>query len=93
MIDRTSALDAASLNAADNAAAKIRNDPTYQTVIYTLGYSSGVDKTFLRRVANDPTSPIYDSTHPAGKFVFAPDQSALVTAFNAIASEILRLSQ
>ena len=93
VIDQTSALDAASLNAADNAAAKIRNDPTYQTVIYTLGYSSGVDKTFLRRVANDPTSPIYDSTHPAGKFVFAPDQSALVTAFNAIASEILRLSQ
>ena len=46
-----------------------------------------------RRVANDPTSPIYDSTRPAGKFVFAPDQSALVTAFNAIASEILRLSQ
>lgn len=92
-IDLTSAFDAASLDAADNAATTIRNDPTYETVIYTLGYSAGADKTFLRRVANDPTSPIYDSTRPAGKFVFAPDQSALVTAFNAIASEILRLSQ
>ena len=92
-IDQTSAFDAASLDAADNAATTIRNDPTYETVIYTLGYSGGADKTFLRRVANDPTSPIYDSTRPAGKFVFAPDQSALVTAFNAIASEILRLSQ
>ena len=92
-IDQYSNIDAASMNAADNAAAKIRNDSTYQTVIYTIGYSSEVDKTFLLRVANDPSSPIYDSTRPAGKFVFAPDQSALMTAFNAIASEILRLSQ
>jgi Mg-chelatase subunit ChlD len=92
-IDQTSTIDDASINAADNAATKIRNDATYQTIIYTLGYSSSVDKTFLLRVANDPASPIYDSTRAAGKFVFAPDQSALGTAFNAIASEILRLSQ
>jgi len=92
-VDGPKALDAASLDATGNAATTVRNDPIYETVIYTLGYSGGADKTFLRRVANDPTSPIYDSTRPAGEFVFAPDQSALLTAFNAIATEILRRSQ
>ena len=40
-VDGPKALDAASLDAAGNPATTVRNDPTYETVIYTLGYSGG----------------------------------------------------
>jgi len=88
---------AAAFNAADNQATAIRNDATYNTVIYTIGLDGApdvsIDQTFLERVANDPRSPIYDSTRAAGYFAYAADASALNQAFNQIASQVLRLSK
>jgi len=51
------------------------------------------DGVFLERVTNDPRSPIYDSTRPAGTFVYAAQSSDIGSAFNQIASEILRISK
>jgi Flp pilus assembly protein TadG len=84
--------NAVSINAADNAALKIRNDGI---VIYAIGLGSngGVDSAFLRRVANDPTSTQYDSKQPTGKYYYAPNAGQLGAAFQSIASEILRISQ
>jgi len=92
-VDGPKALDAASLDAAGNPATTVRNDPLTRPSSTLSDTVAVADRTFLRRVANDSTSPIYDSTRPAGEFVFAPDQSALLTALSAIATEILRLSQ
>ncbi len=87
---------AASTNAADNQAATIRNDPSYSTVIYTIGLGGApdmpIDATLLERIANDSRSPIYDSTKPTGFFAYASDPSALNAAFQQVASQILRLS-
>jgi Mg-chelatase subunit ChlD len=51
------------------------------------------DGIFLERVTNDPRSPIYDSNKPAGLFVYAAQSSDIGSAFNQIASEILRISK
>jgi hypothetical protein len=84
--------DAISKNAADNQATKIRDDGITIYVI-GLGSNGGVDSTFLKRVANDVTSPIFDATQPIGKYYYSPNAGQLGAAFNAIASEILRLAQ
>jgi hypothetical protein len=47
----------------------------------------------LRRVANDPLSPIYDPNRLTGMYVYAPTAADLNAAFVKIASEILRISQ
>jgi Mg-chelatase subunit ChlD len=85
-------IDAASKNAADYAAAMLRKLGIY---VYTIGLGSngGVDKTLLKRMANDPSSPIYDSAQPTGLFVYSPNATQLSSAFNTIASEVLRISQ
>jgi hypothetical protein len=49
--------------------------------------------TFLERVANDPRSPIYDSTKPTGLYVYAATSADLQSAFAAVAGEILRLAR
>ncbi len=84
--------DAISQNAADDAARQIRNDGI---VIYTIGLDGdgGVDGTLLRRFANDPASPIYNSSQIAGKYYYSPNAGQLGAAFNSIASEILRISR
>ncbi|MCP2937782.1 hypothetical protein NK983_34305, partial [Salmonella enterica subsp. enterica serovar Typhimurium] len=61
--------------------------------IYTLGLGTGVDATLLRRMANDPASPIYDSTKQIGLYAYAPNAADLSRAFAQIASEILRLTR
>ncbi len=87
---------AAAFNAADNQATTIRNDSTYTIVIYTIGLDGApdmsIDSTFLERVANDPRSPIYDRTKPAGYYAYAQNASALNQAFYQVASQVLRLS-
>lgn len=85
----------AGFNAADNQATTIRNDATYNIVIYTIGLGSngGVDGTFLARVANDPASPIYNPNRPTGMYAYAPNASDLNFAFQRIASEILRIAR
>ena len=84
--------DAISQNAADDAAKTIRNAGT---IIYTIGLDGdgGVDSTLLRRIANDPASPIFNSSLPAGQYYYSPNAGQLGAAFNSIASEILRLSR
>lgn len=84
--------DAVSKNAADNAARTIRRG---QVTIYVIGLGSngGVDSTLLKRIANDVSSPIYDSSLPTGRYYYSPNAGQLGSAFNAIASEILRLAQ
>jgi len=88
---------AAAFAAADYQGQLIRNDTTYNTIIYTIGLDGapdmGIDQVFLQRLANDPSSPIYDSTRPAGYYAYAADPSALSQAFHEIASQVLRLSK
>ncbi len=84
--------DAISENAADDAARQIRQDGIY---IYTIGLDGdgGVDNTLLERLANDPSSPIYSTSQPTGKYYYSPNAGQLGAAFNSIASQILRLAR
>jgi len=84
-------------NAADNAATRIRNDAGLRPVIYSIGLggtgSEPIDHVFMRRVANDPDSPIFNPSQPVGLYVYSPTTQQLGDAFLKIASEILRLTQ
>jgi Flp pilus assembly protein TadG len=84
--------DAVSKNAADYAALMLRKLGVY---VYTIGLdgNGGFDATLLKRIANDPSSPIYDSSQPTGLYVYSPNATQLSSAFNTIASEVLRISQ
>lgn len=84
----------AAYNALDNVAANARNDSRL-IVVYSIGLGNvnSTNAILLRRVANDVDSPIYDDTKPTGLYVYAPDSSALASAFYQIASEILRLAR
>jgi hypothetical protein len=95
--DRTNMMYAA-INAVDNAAKRIRANelhPGINTVVYSVGLGEvGEDQeTLLRRVANDPMSPIFDENKLPGMYVFAPVAADLNAAFVRIASEILRYAQ
>ncbi len=95
--EQTIAVMAAAFNAADNQATTIRNDTTYSPIIFTIGLDGApdmpIDSVFLERVANDPRSPIYDSTHVAGYYAYAENPGELNQAFHQIASIVLRLSK
>ena len=91
--DTPSAIDDASFVAADNAAYKIRYDPKFSTVIYSIGLGSLVDNDFMERIANDPRASSYDSAKPAGQYYYAPSAAQLNTIFQQIASQVLRISQ
>ena len=83
-------------------AAAMRTE-TPGTYIFTIGLGHGVStstQTFLRKLANDPSSPIYNANLPQGLFLYVPDcpsstcTQELQTAFQTIASKILlRLTQ
>lgn len=47
----------------------------------------------LRRVANAPGVDTHNSAQPSGIYVFAGSATELDSAFNKIASEIIRLSR
>lgn len=96
--DKPDAIGKASKNAADNAARRMRQDPNLSVVIYTIGLgdpNSGAppDEDFMKRVANDPSSPVYVPNEPTGLYVFAPNNTQLNQAFARVASEILRIAQ
>lgn len=96
--DKPSTVGIASFNAADNAAQQIRDDDTLNPVIYAIGLgdpdsTEPPDEELMKRISNDPASPIYDETEPEGLYVFAPDNRQLAQAFYRVASEILRISQ
>jgi hypothetical protein len=62
-------------------------------IIYTIGLGGGADQDFLREIANDPTSPRFDPSQPAGEFTYVPDASQLQSVFEIVARKILvRLS-
>ena len=83
------------MNVADNIANTARNNSTLRPVIYTIGLGSngGVDHEFMRRLANDPSSPVYNDTQQTGMYAYAPTPVDLNYAFVRIASEILRIAQ
>jgi hypothetical protein len=65
-----------------------------QMVVFSIGLGTGINKTFLQQVANDPASPTFDSNKPIGQAVFAPTAADLQNVFQTIASQILlRLTQ
>lgn len=78
---------------ADNAAYQIRYDPNFATVIYSIGLGTDVNDDFMERVANDPRGSSYDKNKPAGLYVKAPKAAQLQSAFQQIASQVLRISQ
>lgn len=83
-------------NAADSAGLRIRNSaalPNIHTYSIGLGNSGGTPADFLERAANDPRASNYDSTKPAGIYVFAPTAADLSAAFARVASEILHLAK
>lgn len=78
------------LNAADNVAQSMRQR---EVLIYTIGFGSGIDTEFMERLANDSRAVGFDRTKPAGLYVHASDGSQLASAFQQIASQILRIAQ
>jgi len=82
-----------------------RSDVTgaYPIRIYTLGLGDLLNQnagtvpetgsSILKRVANDPTSPNFNSTQLAGQYYFAGDPAQLNAAFEAVRNQIIRLSQ
>ncbi|HEU0141124.1 MAG TPA: VWA domain-containing protein [Bryobacteraceae bacterium] len=96
--DKPSAVLKAGANALDSAGRRIRQDDQYNVVVYTIGLgdfdaNEPPDETLMRRVSNDPSSPIYDSSRPEGLYVFAPNNTQLNQAFARVASEILRIAK
>jgi len=83
-------------NAADNAAYRIRTSvgiPNIHTYSIGLGNSGGLPADFLERAANDPRASNYDTTKPAGIYVYAPTSADLSNAFAEVASQILHLAK
>lgn len=82
------------LNAVDNMGISIHNDATLKPLVFTIGLGAmGSQETdLLQRVANDPLAGNYDESKPVGKYLFVSNGNGLDTAFQTIASEILRLS-
>lgn len=85
----------ASLNAADSAVQRIRQDNSLNVVIYAIGYDGGSedpDEVWMKRMSNDPTSASYTTSEPPGLYVQAASTGDLGAAFARVASEILRLA-
>jgi hypothetical protein len=62
--------------------------------VYSIGLGNSINQTFLQQVANDPSSPTFDSSQPIGEADFAAQASDLNAVFQTIASKILlRLTQ
>ena len=94
-IDSPLQIGNASLNAADSAVQRIRQDNNLNVVIYTIGYSGGSeapDEVWMKRISNDPTSTYFTTAEPPGLYVNATVTGDLSGAFARVASEILRLA-
>jgi hypothetical protein len=95
--DSPQAIRYSAMNVADNMAQTIRSNTTYNIVTYSIGLSGNeaipMDTDFLARLANASVASNYNSNQPVGQFILAADNASLADAFNAIASQILRLSK
>jgi Flp pilus assembly protein TadG len=75
----------------------------YPIRIYTIGMGALVrmllgtrpetGESMLQRIANDPDSPDYNSSFSPGKYYYAQTSSDVNAAFQALRSQILRLSK
>ncbi len=62
-------------------------------IIYTIGLGTEIDPDFLKEIANDPSSPRFVPSQPAGEFTAAPTAGDLQSVFQLVARKILvRLS-
>lgn len=102
-VDSVRAVRYAAYNLADNTATRVRNDASLRPIIFSIGMgclagtpgcdAEPIDHELLRRISNDRDSPIFDSSKPAGLYVYAPTPAQLDQAFMRVASEILRLAE
>ncbi len=91
------------INAAENAGSRIRNAanpgngyaPLPGVVIFSIGLggSGAASDDFLLRVSNDRLSPVWSSSTATGLYIRADNATELSSAFNRVASEMLRLAQ
>jgi len=93
-------LENAGINTLDNAAQNARVAAAaagIPYVVYTIGLDpsvyGSVNQELLRRVANDPSSAVYQSTYAAGAFYYVPTSGQLSQAFAQVASDILRIAK
>jgi von Willebrand factor type A domain len=95
---------AVGFNAADSAAANIRNgavDPVSGrglrgVFICSIGLGNApypLSSEFLERVSNSPRSPIYDATKRMGLYLRSPTGPELESAFTSIATWMLQLTK
>jgi hypothetical protein len=95
----------AARNLAETIANAIRGDGSgAQPIrIYTLGLGDLLNQnmgavpetgsSILQRIANDPSSPSFNSAQQEGKYYFAGDTTQLNAAFQQIRDQIIRISQ
>ena len=94
----------AARNVLEIIANEARNDAgDYRIRIYTIGMGyllrdrlgtmPEMPEEILKRVANDKTSPDFNSAQLEGKYFYAPTAGAVAPAFQGIQNEILRLSK
>ncbi len=89
-------VSAAAWNETDNIGKAIRQQTAMNQIqVFTIGYSGnkGTDIGLLNRLANTPQSSSFVSTEPIGKFYLVNSTSQLISAFDAVASSLLRLAQ
>lgn len=98
-LDHAQTMENAGINAANDAARRIRGNQTAATQLNTVIYSIGLggvgasEDEFLQRVANTRQSPAYDANQAEGIYVYAPTVAQLNEAFARIAGEILRIAR
>ena len=64
-----------------------------QLVKHLLGSRPESSESVLMRVANDKTSPDFNSAQKEGKYYFAQTEADVGPAFQALQSQIVRLSK
>jgi hypothetical protein len=64
-----------------------------QLVQHLLGSRPESSESVLMRVANDKRSPDYNSTQREGKYYYAQTEADVGPAFQALQSQIIRLSK
>jgi len=90
-----------SKNSADGAATRVRTDAFLRVTIDTIALAGdpgtvydSLDATLLNRMANTPSSTIYNPAQPVGSYFYAEDASYLGAEFTAVAADIsARLSK
>lgn len=95
---RANRIIGASRNLALNVATSAQADSALGTgaVVYTIGLGSATvtsNEDFLLRIANDESSPAYNSSLPKGEFIFAPTVNELQAAFDKVRGHVIRLTR